>query len=92
MLGAGVEQLVQRHFGTLGVVGLIPPAIGARAHNTTCASLGAAALVLFAGRRMSRCQVLDRSFSRARSSSSSESTIRVTPASRSLAALRWCRA
>jgi hypothetical protein len=46
ILGMGVEQLVQWHYGWLGIVALLLLGIGLRARNSTCASLGAVMLLL----------------------------------------------
>ncbi|AXK34505.1 hypothetical protein DVA86_19505 [Streptomyces armeniacus] len=42
----GFEQLVQWHFGVLGVVGCVLLTVGVKAGNVPCSCLGAAVLAL----------------------------------------------
>lgn len=46
VMSLGMEQLLQTRFGALGVLGLFLIAVGVRARNSTCASVGAVILVL----------------------------------------------
>nr|WSY53750.1 hypothetical protein OG999_28995 [Streptomyces sp. NBC_00886] len=45
-LGIGFEQIVQWHYGPMGIVALLLLGIGLRARNSTCASMGAVVLLL----------------------------------------------
>ena len=46
VLVIGFEQLVQWHFGALGVVALVMLTIGIKSKNVTCSCLGAVVLAL----------------------------------------------
>lgn len=46
ILGAGFEQIVQWHYGAMGVVALLLLSIGLRARSSTRASVGAVILLL----------------------------------------------
>ncbi|WP_405841388.1 hypothetical protein [Streptomyces sp. NBC_01518] len=46
ILGIGFEQIVQWHYGAMGIVALLLLSIGLRARNSTCASVGAVILLL----------------------------------------------
>ncbi|MFD0315856.1 hypothetical protein [Streptomyces flavalbus] len=45
-VGMGAEQLMGWRFGPVGIAALLLLAIGLKANNSTCASLGAVALLL----------------------------------------------
>ncbi|GGN60512.1 hypothetical protein GCM10011579_025790 [Streptomyces albiflavescens] len=42
----GFEQLVQWHYGPIGIAGLLLLSIGIKAKNPTCSSIGAVMLAL----------------------------------------------
>ncbi|MEU3254502.1 hypothetical protein [Streptomyces sp. NPDC006997] len=46
VLGLGAEQLAEWRYGPVGLAALLLLAVGLRANNSTCASLGAVTLLL----------------------------------------------
>lgn len=46
VVGIGAEQLMEWRFGPMGIVALLLLAIGLKANNSACASLGAVLLLL----------------------------------------------
>jgi hypothetical protein len=42
----GIEQLVQWHFGAMGMIALVLLSIGIKGRNATCAGIGAVVLAL----------------------------------------------
>ncbi|RFU85398.1 hypothetical protein DY218_17545 [Streptomyces triticagri] len=50
VLVIGFEELVQWHYGPMGVVGLLLLSIGVKTRSATCSSMGAIVLTLLVAR------------------------------------------